>query len=321
MRLPLQGPGRGWGGEILLLCPSIPGLGCFQPGDRPSVFSPQNIRVRSVTGVGFYMPMGRVKGTLSSRFLMVDGEQVATGSYRFTWSSSYLDRNLLLVLSGQHVEPFDVEFRELYAISEEVDLYGQLGLTGVGRHGLGYSATVARKLINPKYALVASNRPPPGELMRWARQQREAAETPGPEEDTGTGEGNRRLQAFLDDLVTLEQILPPVEPLPSPVPARKDSKVSRLHVNLKSTSRGSALAPNGKGEAAANGEAPGNKRFSSKIFNRKAKRPAAHNGAAGSMSTEQLAVGKRPADGSGSSSNISGKTSLGPAKTNNCVIS
>ncbi|XP_049627570.1 protein FAM83F [Suncus etruscus] len=287
-------------------------------------FRIRNIRVRSVTGVGFYMPMGRVKGTLSSRFLMVDGEQVATGSYRFTWSSSYLDRNLLLVLSGQHVEPFDVEFRELYAISEEVDLYGHLGLAGVGRHGLGYSATVARKLINPKYALVASNRPPPGELMRWARQQRAAAETPGPEEDTGTGEGTRRLQAFLDDLVTLEQILPPVEPLPSPVPARKDSKVvSRLHVNLKSKSRGSALAPNSKGEAAANGEAgvtPGNKRFS-KIFGHKAKRPAAHNGTAGSMSTEQLAVGKRPADGSGSSSNISGKTSLSPAKTNNCVIS
>lgn len=72
--------GLGWG--TLLVWPSRPGLGCFHPGDRPSVFSPQNIRVRSVTGVGFYMPMGRVKGTLSSRFLMVDGEQVATGSYR-----------------------------------------------------------------------------------------------------------------------------------------------------------------------------------------------------------------------------------------------
>lgn len=216
------------------------------------------------------------------------------------------------MLSGQHVEPFDVEFRELYAISEEVDLYGQLGLAEVGRHGLGYSATVARKLINPKYALVASNRPPPGELMRWARQQREAAETPGPEEDTGTGEGTRRLQAFLDDLVTLEQILPPVEPLPSPVPARKDSKmVSRLHMNLKSKSRGSVSAPNGKGETAANsdgGLAPGNRHFS-KIL-RKTKRPAAHNGAAGSVSTEQLAVGKRPADGSGSNSNISGEEAL-----------
>lgn len=44
--------------------------------------SPQNIRVRSVTGVGFYMPMGKIRGTLSSKFLMVDGDKVATGSYR-----------------------------------------------------------------------------------------------------------------------------------------------------------------------------------------------------------------------------------------------
>lgn len=44
--------------------------------------SQQNIRVRSATGVGFYTPMGKIKGTLSSRFLMVDGDKVATGSYR-----------------------------------------------------------------------------------------------------------------------------------------------------------------------------------------------------------------------------------------------
>lgn len=48
-----------------------------------SFSSLQNIRVRSVTGVGFYTPMGKIKGTLSSRFLMVDGDKVATGSYRY----------------------------------------------------------------------------------------------------------------------------------------------------------------------------------------------------------------------------------------------
>lgn len=48
----------------------------------PFSSSQQNIRVRSVTGVGFYMPMGKIKGTLSSKFLMVDGDKVATGSYR-----------------------------------------------------------------------------------------------------------------------------------------------------------------------------------------------------------------------------------------------
>lgn len=45
--------------------------------------SQQNIRVRSVTGIGFYMPMGKIKGTLSSKFLMVDGDKVATGSFRY----------------------------------------------------------------------------------------------------------------------------------------------------------------------------------------------------------------------------------------------
>ncbi|XP_032972097.1 protein FAM83F isoform X2 [Rhinolophus ferrumequinum] len=99
------------------------GVKCFLEmcrGLELNEFRIRNIRVRSVTGVGFSMPMGKVKGTLSSKFLMVDGEKVATGSYRFTWSSSHIDRNLLLLLTGQNVEPFDVEFRELYAISDEV---------------------------------------------------------------------------------------------------------------------------------------------------------------------------------------------------------
>ncbi|XP_058424299.1 protein FAM83F [Diceros bicornis minor] len=292
-------------------------------------FRIRNIRVRSVTGVGFYMPMGKIKGTLSSKFLMVDGEKVATGSYRFTWSSSYVDRNLLLILTGQNVEPFDVEFRELYAISEEVNLYQQLGLAGgAGRLGLNYTSTVARKLINPKYALVSGSRHPPGEMMRWAaRQQREASGNPErQEEGSGGGEAARRLESFLNDLVTLEQVLPSVEPVPLRELIRKDGRVvSHLHMDLKPKPR-DALARNGKGEA-ANGEATPakeGKRFSSRFFSRRAKRPAAPNGTASSLSTETFAevefvMGKRPNEGS--SADISGKTSPSPAKTSNCVIS
>ncbi|XP_023487243.1 protein FAM83F [Equus przewalskii] len=292
-------------------------------------FRIRNIRVRSVTGVGFYMPMGKIKGTLSSKFLMVDGEKVATGSYRFTWSSSYVDRNLLLLLTGQNVEPFDVEFRELYAISEEVNLYQQLSLAGgAGRLGPNYSSTVARKLINPKYALVSSSRCPPGEMMRWAaRQQREAGGDPErQEEGSGGGESARRLESFLNDLVTLEQVLPPVEPIPLGELTRKDGRVvSHLHMDLKPRPR-EALARNGKGEA-ANGEAPPareSKRFGSRFFSRRAKRPAAPNGTASSFSTEtstevEFMMGKRPNEGS--SANVSGKTSPGPTKANNCVIS
>lgn len=238
---------------------------------------------------------------------------------RFTWSSSYIDRNLLLLLTGQNVEPFDVEFRELYAISEEVNLYQQLGLAGgAGRLGLNYSSTVARKLINPKYALVSGSRHPPGELMRWAaRQQREAGGSPGgQEESSGGGESARRLESFLHDLVTLEQMLPPVEPVPLGELSRKGGRVvSHLHVDLKPRE---ALVRNGKGEA-ANGEAAAakeGKRFGSKIFSRRAKRPAATNGVASSLAAKtsgevDFTAEKRLNDGS--SANVSGEPSrLGP---------
>ncbi|KAL1767347.1 hypothetical protein HispidOSU_013371 [Sigmodon hispidus] len=284
-------------------------------------FRIRNIRVRSVTGVGFYMPMGKIKGTLSSRFLIVDGDKVVTGSYSFTWSSSYVDRNLLLLLTGQHVEPFDVEFRELYAISEEVNLYQHLGLAG--RLGLNYSSTVARKLINPKYALVASSRPPPGEMMRWAaRQQREADSNAEGQEGHGGGESARRLESFLNDLVTVEQILPTVEPIPSRPPRPKDSRTaSQVHVDLRHKSR-DALPQNGKRDV-ANGEATPakeSKRFGSRIFSRRVKRPSVTNSSSFETSADaELPLGKRPNEGS--SANISGKASLRSTKPNNCVIS
>ncbi|XP_012597131.2 protein FAM83F [Microcebus murinus] len=288
-------------------------------------FRIRNIRVRSVTGIGFYMPMGKIKGTLSSRFLMVDGDKVVTGSYRFTWSSSYVDRNLLLLLTGQNVEPFDVEFRELYAISEEVDLYRQLGLAGRLSH---YSSTVARKLINPKYALVSGSRHPPGEMMRWAARQRQEAggHTDGQEEGGGGGESARRLESFLNDLATLEQVLPPVEPFPSGELSRKDGRmVSHTHTDLKPKSR-EPLNRNGMGEAANREAAPAKegKRFGSRLFNsRRAKRPAAPNGVASSLSTEtsaevEIVMPRRPNEVS--STIVPGKTSPG-AKPSNCVIS
>ena len=213
-----------------------------------------------------------------------------------------MDRNLLLLLTGQNVEPFDVEFRELYAISEEVNLYQLLGLAGgAGRMGLN-SSTVARKLINPTYALVSGSRHPPGEMMRWAAQrQRAEGSNPEGQEEGSRGESARRLETFLNDLFTLEQVLPPVEPIPSGELRRKDGRVvPHLHVDLRP--RGE-LAQNGKGEA-ANGEATpakAGKRFSYRVFSRRAKRPAAPNGMSSSLSTETFAevafvTGKRPND-------------------------
>ena len=231
------------------------------------------------------------------------------------WNHLAVDRNLLLLLTGQHVEPFDGEFRELYAISEEVTLYQQLGLAGgAGRPGLHYSSTVARKLINPKYALVAGSRPPPGEMMRWAaRQQQEANGHAEGQEEGGKGESARRLESFLHDLATLEQVLPPVEPVPLRELNRRDARgISHLHTDLKSRPR-EALARHSKGEA-ANGEATlakEGRRFGSRIFSRRSKRPVAPNGTASALSPKALAeaefmTGKRPNEGS--SADISGES-------------
>lgn len=80
----------------------------------------------------------------------------------FTWSSSRLDRNLITLITGQAVETFDLQFRDLYLMSRSVSLskvpmvdepvpdpLPQVAPAPV-------SAAIARKLINPKYALVAT---------------------------------------------------------------------------------------------------------------------------------------------------------------------
>lgn len=242
---------------------------------------------------------------------------------RFTWSSSYVDRNLLLLLTGQYVETFDVEFRELYAISEEVNLIQQLGLGGAAaRLAPNYSSTVARKLINPKYALVAGSRHPPGEMMRRAApEQRDPGGSPeGQEEGSQGGESARRLESFLNDLVTKEQLLPPIEPIPLRELSRKDGKmVSHVHTDLRVKAQETS-ALNGKGET-ANGEANAVKesKHFSRFFSRRTKRPPACNSMASSLSTETVTdrdflVEKKPSEGS--SANISGEApSLGPGDT------
>ena len=80
----------------------------------------------------------------------------------FTWSASRLDRNLITVLSGQAVETFDKQFRDLYMTSRGVSL-AKIPLEEEPIPDLTpiatpapVSAAVARKLINPKYALVTS---------------------------------------------------------------------------------------------------------------------------------------------------------------------
>ncbi|XP_013916794.1 PREDICTED: protein FAM83F-like [Thamnophis sirtalis] len=249
-------------------------------------FHIRNIRVRCVTGVGFYMPSGKIQGNLASRFLMVDGEKVLTGSYSFTWASSHINRNILLCLSGQHVEMFDTEFRELYAISEEVNLYKELNIPCPFRHGIGNlgfsSSTVARKVINPKYGLVIGITP--GEMLRRQRDQSQE-KLEGREDES---ESSKRLDSFLNDLITVKQVLPDIEPPLENVSTPEPQKLfSRFHLDLKSKSKSKESVCDHRKDELADREVnfKQGKKFSSGFF-RKAKRPPPLNVDANSATSE-----------------------------------
>lgn len=207
----------------------------------------RNLRVRYVSGVGFYMPSGRIRGTLSHKFIMVDGDKVAFGSFRLTWTSLRLDRNLLTYITGPNVEMFDIEFRELYAISEEVNLYKELNLPdyrpsprpGVGARGhaggLNYAPTVARKMINPKYALVVGTGLAPGEMIRWGGPPRPPAAHGSQNMEDGGSESQKRLEKFLEDLVTVKQDNSDIPPVEEPLSQnlRKNGASTKLVPDLR----------------------------------------------------------------------------------------
>ncbi|NWU61474.1 F83DB protein, partial [Pterocles burchelli] len=79
------------------------------------------MRVRTLTGNIYYMRSGaKIVGKVHEKFMLIDGIRVTTGSYRqvlFTWTDGKLNSSNLLLLSGQVVEQFDLEFRILYAQS------------------------------------------------------------------------------------------------------------------------------------------------------------------------------------------------------------
>lgn len=182
------------------------------------------------------------------------------------------------------MEVFDIEFRELYAVSEEVDLYKELSIPCPFRHGAGKlefsSSTVARKVINPKYGLVVGL--PPGEMMRWtARQQQESeGHLDGKEEEN---ESNKRLNRFLQDLLTVEQVLPEIEPPLEDLSRMNRSPqklLSRFHLDMKSKSKSRESIRDFRKDEVSNGETSSKqgKRFGSGFF-RRAKRPSTMNDA------------------------------------------
>ncbi|XP_058415552.1 protein FAM83G [Diceros bicornis minor] len=140
----------------------------------------KNLRVRSSGGTEFFTRSAtKFKGALAQKFMFVDGDRAICGSYSFTWSAARTDRNVISVLSGQVVEMFDRQFQELYLMSHSVSLKGipmekepepePVMLPSVVP--LAPSGTVAKKLVNPKYALVKAKSA--DEIAKTSSEQQE----------------------------------------------------------------------------------------------------------------------------------------------------
>lgn len=84
--------------------------------------------------------------------------------FSFTWTASRLDSSIITVLTGQAVDLFDQLFQDLYIMSNAVNL-NKINLEKEQKlepilkmtPALQPSATMALKLINPKYSLVSGN--------------------------------------------------------------------------------------------------------------------------------------------------------------------
>ncbi|KAK1804751.1 hypothetical protein P4O66_003604 [Electrophorus voltai] len=128
----------------------------------------KKLRVRSIRGIEFFTHTSKkVCGSQSQKFMFVDGDKAVSGSYSFTWTASKIDRNIITVLSGQAMDAFDKLFQDMYVMSNAVNLH-KINLDTEPKPEPAFqtapvllpSATVALKLINPKYALVCSNHTP-----------------------------------------------------------------------------------------------------------------------------------------------------------------
>nr|XP_019958188.1 PREDICTED: protein FAM83F [Paralichthys olivaceus] len=106
----------------------------------------RNIRTRTLQGFGFCLSFGRFPGSLGKKYMLVDGDKVVFGSYSFCWSASRMDRNMITVMTGQVVDFFDQDFRELYAISEKLDLYKEFHVSPPAANA---TATIRSK-VGPK---------------------------------------------------------------------------------------------------------------------------------------------------------------------------
>ncbi|KAI3353467.1 hypothetical protein L3Q82_019993, partial [Scortum barcoo] len=223
----------------------------------------RKIRARSLQGIGFAMSFGRLPGSLCNKYMLVDGDKVMFGSYSFSWCTSRMDRNMITVMTGQVVDFFDHDFRELYAISEKLDLYKEFHVSppavnttttlrskvgtirpplpattsrfqvSLGDSPRGDIQVPAHKYYNPKYLLALGEIPrPPGSLQEPGTKRVSAlAEVP---EDLDLGRPRAATSEKIDRLSPLTSE-PPSESFKKPDAAQE--KKGRFPFKLKSSKK------------------------------------------------------------------------------------
>ncbi|XP_030634931.1 protein FAM83C [Chanos chanos] len=83
-----------------------------------------NMRIRSVCGDTYCTKSGKkFTGQVQEKFMIIDCEEVITGSYSFTWLSGQVHSNMVLHFSGGVTDSFDREFRCLYADSQIIERF------------------------------------------------------------------------------------------------------------------------------------------------------------------------------------------------------
>uniref|UniRef100_A0A672RK06 Family with sequence similarity 83 member Fb n=1 Tax=Sinocyclocheilus grahami TaxID=75366 RepID=A0A672RK06_SINGR len=157
----------------------------------------------------------------------------------FSWSSSRMDRNMITVMSGQVVDFYDNDFRQLYAISDKLDLFKEFHISkpqtgtlsraavpkrpaaatsrfqvNLGDATRGDLKVPAHKYHNPKYLLALGQIPGPTEALQDFFSKMEPP-NPEPEPENPTEE--------------LENITP----VPSQPEKKESKKLKTLTFNTK----------------------------------------------------------------------------------------
>ncbi|XP_064160970.1 protein FAM83D [Anguilla rostrata] len=152
----------------------------------------RQMRVRTITGATYFLRSGaRITGKVHERFMLIDGNRVATGSYRFNWTDGKLNSSNLIELSGQVTEHFDEEFRILYAQS--------LPISARASHGSARNSGIYEHLLLKPPAAA----PPPIPLELQPELSR-LTSTPNRVQVHSSGtEGRSRKSSALSDSSTL----------------------------------------------------------------------------------------------------------------------